>query len=145
MKTSKIEQMARLLNSLAELGFSYSEAKTLLRIERTLQRWGERMCGDGNGWGSWCIERDETTDKPYLLHHHYNHGRGKDYTTRTPIRDLEKSALARLAKLMAEHPGLVAYHQTDPRGCALYVMRREDIPSGSTLDACYTRGLAVCI
>lgn len=38
---------------------------------------------------------------------------------------------------------LVAYVQTDPRGAALYILDRKDIPEGATLDSCYSRGVAV--
>jgi hypothetical protein len=121
------------------------------RIEMTLSRWGEAMC---NGE----IQRDEKTGKPF---------RG-----RYAIADREAGALKRLEKIVsarnARHPeSLVhAYHQTDPRGCTLYVVRVSDLPdtndddmrrhSGDwplkseatrlqwALECYYTRGLAVC-
>ena len=109
----------------------------------TLQRWFELECGDGNTHGSWAIERDETTEKPYMVHHHYQHGRGKDYTSRTPIPDRETGARKRIASIMARYPGMSAYVQTDPRGCALYVLRAGDIPEGQDPDCYYSRGLPV--
>jgi hypothetical protein len=57
--------------------------------------------------------------------------------------DREKGAHKRLAVIMAQYPDHVAYIQGDPRGAALYVLRRSDIPAGSTIDACYNRGIAV--
>jgi hypothetical protein len=48
-----------LVGRLEKLGFYIEEALALRRIERTLQRWSELECGDGNNYGSWAIERDE--------------------------------------------------------------------------------------
>lgn len=98
-----------------------AQANTLRRAEKTLQRWGELECGDGNNYGSWAIERDENGEgAPYMVHHHYMHGKGKDYTTRRRIADREAGALARVAEVCSEL-GLSWFHQTDPRGCALFV------------------------
>jgi len=33
--------------------------------------------------------------------------------------------------------------QGDPRGCALYILRPDDIPAGADVASCYTRGIAV--
>lgn len=43
-----------------------------------------------------------------------------------------------------EKTGKPLYQQTDPRGCALYLIRPGDIPAGESVEAYYTRGLAVC-
>ena len=37
----------------------------------------------------------------------------------------------------------VAYHQTDPRGCAVYIVRKADIPDGADIGSRYTRGVTV--
>jgi hypothetical protein len=146
---SKFELFSRL----QALGFTYDESAALRRVEMTLQRWAETECGDGNDHGSWAIERDEKTGKPYMVHHHYTHGRGTDYTTRRPIADREAGALRRAKAIVdarnARKPfgaeNLHFYHQTDPRGCALYVLRESDIPGGTAeAETNYTRGLAVC-
>ncbi len=119
----------------------------------TLQRWAELECGDGNDHGSWAIERDEATDKPFMVHHHYLHGRGKDYTTRYAIADREAGALRRLKAIVDARnlrrsfgaENLVAYHQADPRGCMVYILHESDIPGGKAeAETNYTRGLAVC-
>lgn len=143
MTKQQAENRARLFERLAKLGFSYSESEALIRIERTLQRWGELECGDGNDYGSWAIERDEATGKPFMVRHHYRHGRGADTVTRSLIPDREKGALKRLAAIMAGKEGLQAYHQGDCRGCNLYIVRTEDL-KGRDIGSCYTVGLAVC-
>ena len=94
---------------------STGDVEALRRIEKTLHRWGELECGDGNAHASWCITRDETTGKPYMEVHPHN---GKE--RRHPVADRERGALKRLAAL-CKRLGLHFYYQTDPRGCALYV------------------------
>jgi hypothetical protein len=38
---------------------------------------------------------------------------------------------------------LETYIQTDPRGAALYILRPGDIPAGTSVESCYTRGVCV--
>src|SRR3954468_20093762 len=83
----KFELFARL----QALGFTYEEACQLRRIETTLQRWGERECGDGSDW---AIERDETTGKPYNVYH----GEGKE--RRYPVADREAGGIKRLKAIV---------------------------------------------
>ena len=93
-----------------------SEANTLRRASLTLHRWAELECGDSNDYASWGIERDETSGLPYEVR--YRHDRNT--STRTRIADREKGALARVARF-CQSKGLHFFHQTDPRGCALYI------------------------
>jgi len=136
MKKSTLQ----LFDNLRNRGFSFDECVSLRRIEMTLQRWGEQECGDSNDFCSWAIERDETTNKPYRVT--YPHDSNK--SRRTPIPDREQGALKRLQKIMASHPDFVAYHQTDCRGCNLYIIAKADLPEGCKASEYYTRGLAVC-
>jgi len=123
----------------AGIAATWDDANTLRRAELTLQRWAELECGDGNEWGSWAIERDDTGEgPPYMVHHHYAHGAGKDRVTRTRIPDREAGALRRVAEV-CRRLGCHYYHQTDPRGCALYVSAE------SLKDHDYTRGIACCV
>ena len=117
MRFTKKMKVAQFFNSMSALGFSYDEADKLRLIEKTLSRWGELECGDGNEYASWAIERDEETEKPFMIRHIYAHGNGQDRMIRTPIADREKGALKRLNAIMANYPELVSYHQGDPRGC----------------------------
>ena len=139
MRVSIKERML-VLERLGKLGLGYDEAQALRRISMTLQRWGELECGDSNEHASWAIERDEVSDKPYMVRYYHT---GDSKPRRTPVADREKGALKRLQTIMSKHPDLLAYHQTDPRGCAVYVLRKDDVPVGSSVDSVYNRGVAV--
>jgi len=89
--------------------------EALRRCSMTLHRWYEQECGDGNDHCSWAIERDETTNRPYICTYP-NTGNMR----RRSIPDRESSALRRVANLCRE-AGMFFYVQTDPRGCSLYV------------------------
>lgn len=82
-----------------------------------------------------------------MVRHHYRHGQGKDTVTRTAIPDREKGALDRLKRIMEKHPDLWAYHQSDPRGCQLYIGKRTELSplQLEQLDSYYTKGFSVCI
>ncbi|MDD5350037.1 MAG: hypothetical protein PHQ12_07485 [Chthoniobacteraceae bacterium] len=136
---TKAKARFHLYARLQALGLSYDEADQLRRIEMTLQRWGELECGDSDNYGSQHVERDETTGKTFLVYQPHT----SNERSRTPIPDREGGALKRLAKIMAAHPGLVSYHQSDPRGCALYILRKSDL-NGSPIDQVYPNGVAVC-
>lgn len=157
MSTQK--QKFDLYARLQELGFTYEEAVSLRRIEMTLSRWSEQECGDEHGR---CIERDEATNKPYMT---YDKGRNGE-RGRYPIADREAGAFRRLGDIVGTRnaresvkylPGgastspyadkIIPYHQGDPRGSALYLVKRSDlIRNGEILpiESYYTRGLAVC-
>lgn len=138
------------LDILRSLGFTRDEAEQLRRISMTLHRWHERECGDGNG----CIERDETTNKPFWLN--------STTMRRYSIPDRETGARKRLEAIIkarnertlikpsggiiteAERSGAVApYIQTDPRGAALYILRPGDVPEGKEADSYYSRGICI--
>jgi hypothetical protein len=132
-------QTIHLFSNLQSIGFTVEEALTLRKIERTFHRWAELECGDGNNYKSWAIERDEERGRPFMCMYPHD---GKSY--RTPIADREAGALRRLQKIIRRHPELEAYRQSDPRGCALYIVRKSDIPAGESVNSFYTRGVAVC-
>ncbi len=112
-KTASDYETAARLDS-AGIDIPVDDARTLRRASMTLHRWGERECGDGSG--SW-IERDETTGKPFVC---YDPGQGA--VRRYPTADREAGALRRI-QTTCERLGLHFFHQTDPRGAALYVSR----------------------
>lgn len=133
------------IERLKAAGISNDDAWTLRRISLTLHRWHELECGDSNEYGSWAIERDgdEPNSKPYMVRRHYRHGAGKDTVSRTPIPDRETGARKRLAGIMERYTQLIAYVQGDPRGAALYILRKGDVPEGAEVDSYYSRGIAV--
>jgi len=101
--------------------------------ELTLQRWAEQECGAGNDFASWSIERDEVTNKPFKCIYPHT-GKMRKYA----VNDREAGALKRIAKLCKDL-GLYFFHQTDPRGCTLYV-------SNQPLDSNrYTDGVACSV
>ena len=133
-------------DTLRALGFTIEECESLRRISMTLHRWHELECGDGNNYVSWAIERDEQTDIPYMVYHTFTEKQPR----RERIADREKGAQKRLAAILAARNGktipavaVEAYIQTDPRGAALYIIRPGDVPEGSKVDSCYSRGICV--
>lgn len=138
MNSTRTKARDEVLQRLHAAGISDEHAHALRRISMTLSRWGELECGDGNDHTSWSIERDETTGKPYMVYHPHN---GKSY--RVPIADRETGALKRLQAIMVQYQELEAYHQTDPRGAAVYLVRKSDVPKGGNIDSVYNRGIAI--
>lgn len=148
MNRREAERLARQVQVLQSLGFSYEEAEKLRRISMTLRRWHELECGDGNG----CIERAEDGEgAPYWMSAHS----GKSYR----IPDREKGAHKRLATIIGQRNGrpaivagklnaapagkVEAYIQGDPRGAALYILRPGDVPADGSAESYYTRGICV--
>lgn len=131
-----------LMNTLEGLGFTPEESQGLIRIEKTLHRWCERECGSDHG----CIERDEATGKPYWI--------DTAGTRVYAVADREKGALKRLEAILEARNArdiarstfkpLSFYYQTDCRGCALYIIRPGDVREGSSVECCYTNGIAIC-
>ena len=143
MSTTQTERY-EVLHRLDRLGIAYEDACALRRIALTLHRWFELECGDGNDYGSWAIERDEATDVPYMVHHHYRHGQGQDTTTKRRIADKETGARKRLAVILAKYPALHAYIQTDPRGASLYILTDKQLAYyNQPIDSIYNNGVAV--
>ncbi len=137
-KTQK-QNLTRLENNLCRMGINLTDVRHLLRIERALHRWHELECGTERG----AIERDEKTGRPWFRREVTNRTSGT-HVVKWIVRDMEKSNLKALAGLMKSYLHLEAYVQTDPRGCALYILRKADL-AGADINSCYTRGVAVCI
>lgn len=128
-----------MLARLERLGITSDDALALRRISMTLHRWHELECGTGDG----CIERDETTGVPYWYNANSRYLGANDRRAYRRIPDREKGALKRLAAIMAHYPTLGYHVQTDPRGCALYILRPGDVPEGKSPRGYYSRGVAV--
>lgn len=141
--TTTAKERQEIIARLTRAGVSYDHAHQLRRIAMALHRWAELECGGHNDYGAWAIERDEKTDLPYMVLHHYRRGHGQDTITKTRIADREKGALKRLGSIMQAYPDYLTYHQTDPRGCSLYLVAKQDLPEGGELDQYYNRGIAI--
>lgn len=157
MTKNEALRRARLDSYLLTLGFTDSEVASLRRINSTLQRWHELECGTDNG----VIERDEATGKPYWVSYTRRYLGANDARMRSPVADREAGALRRLASIIkarndrmpalsvvmlpdrAAPNVLTTYIQTDPRGAALYILRPGDVPAGTSVESCYTRGVCV--
>lgn len=155
MTRREAERINRQESILVSLGFTMEESNQLRRISRTLQHWFELECGYSNEYGSFSIERNETTGKPYRVtrSHHSNR------EMRFPIADRERGAMDRLREIInkrndrvlmsgnaidVKNPPLMRYYiQSDPRGAALYIIRPGDVPNGADVSAYYTRGICV--
>jgi hypothetical protein len=116
--------------TLQALGFTTTEAQALRRISITLSRWAENEC-EG------LIERDENrNNRPFWS----QPSTGRHFVA--PVADREAGAMKRLQAIFARH-SLTYYVQGDPRGVALYVIRPGDVPAGSDVESCYSRGVAI--
>ena len=129
------------LPQIISCGISIDDAKALRRISMTLRRWHEMECGDSNERMSWAIERDEKSGKPFRVV--WYHNKLDPTPLRYPVADRERGALKRLDDIMARYEDLSAYVQSDPRGCALYIIREGDVPEGKHADEYYSRGIPV--
>lgn len=133
MNRKEAIRQTELLRKLEGFGFTETEFDQLRRISMTLHRWAEHECnGD--------VEVDED-GKAYRVHQGFP---PSWKVVRYQIPNREAGALRRLAKILAQHPDFTYYHQGDPRGAALYLVRPDDIPVGSSLDSCYS-SVGVCI
>jgi len=65
---------------------------------------------------------------------HYCNG---DYTEQQHGIRLDR--LMRRAQILADNIGFLAYHQSDPRGCSLYLITKQQHKIGQ-----YSGGLAIC-
>ena len=124
-----------LMQRLGQRGLSpsFEDANTLRRAQLTLHRWTELECGNGNDHASWSIERDDITDLPYLCTYPHN----SNQVHRRRIADKERGALRRVAEV-CKRINAHFYHQTDPRGCALYVSQEP------LTESAYSNGVACC-
>lgn len=129
------EKISALQSKLKSRGIEidYGYVYKLRLAEMRLHRWCELECGDGDAYKSWAIERDETTNQPFMCIYPNS---GKNWRYR--IADREAGALRTVRKI-CEELGLRWYYQTDPRGCALYISKE-----GLNETNYSSRGYAVC-
>ncbi len=135
MTNKDAERWARVVRSIGPDAegwrISRDDLEALRRIEMTLHRWAEREC---NGE----VEVDENG----VAHATFKDSESGREREQVPNR--EAGALRRLASILTSYPHLRAYHQTDPRGCALYLYRVDDMGDRDP-DAYYNScGVAIC-
>lgn len=137
MTKREAERWANVVRVLSGEGYGISrdDLEALRRVEMTLHRWAERECNgevdvdeDGKAWNV-AIE---------------GHFGGTLTPTRWRTANREAGALRRLAAIMARYPHLRAYHQGDPRGCALYVYRKDGTEGRDPSSFYIGQGVAVC-
>jgi len=134
---------------LRDAGISLEDANALRRISMTLQRWHEAACGNSNDYASWAIVRGRKEAGEFIHdddgrpfeERHIHRGNGRAIYTAVP--DRERGAKARLAAIMTRYSEFAAYVQTDPRGCALWIVPRAAVPAGEEMMCHYTKGIAV--
>lgn len=106
--------------------FSAADWATLKQCQRTLRKWSEDECN-----GIIQYDDDGVTPRRYC-----NDRCGSPTVPGSIVIDRSESAMERARKIAAKH-GLSVYHQSDPRGCALYVYNVHDL-KGRKIDECYS-------
>lgn len=129
MNKRELQKRDHMIQALERSGIDYSDIEPLRRISMTLHRWAEHEC---NG----VIQRDDDTGKPFAY---------SDYTGKRlhAVADREAGALKRLEAYQTKYPTLNFYVQGDPRGCALYAVENNLVPTGERIDSYYSRGIAI--
>lgn len=127
MKLETIGTIARLTN----LGFCPREIQLLARYSRAMSSLDTRSC-NGDGWtgrGIWNDDDEARYEK-------------KINSIRHKAQLLCIDAAARGHDVDAG--AITAYHQSDPRGCALWIVTDIDL-DGSDIRSAYTNGVAVVL
>lgn len=110
--------------------------KRLCILEKHLHKWAEEECNGSIQWD----------DDVHTIPRRYYADRWRCYTVKGPIIPNQESKWLEEAKTLAAECGGKIYHQTDPRGCALYFYRDSDLKERSyPIDQIYsTVALACC-
>lgn len=127
-------QITKLAHIQRQLNLDVHTAYELALVERKLQRWAERECGDSNNYNSFHVEVDDDGKAWSVITPHTTGAKTRRYR----IPNQEAVALRKL-NAICERESLNFYHQSDPRGCMVYVSR-EPLDSQN-----YTNGVATYI
>lgn len=111
----------RLINygELIQAGLTPDDADAIQRISRSLHTLDERQC---NGFSNWRGDWDEEAEKK---------------------AEKREARLEAKGQEIAKRYGRLFYHQGDPRGWSVYLVKPEEL-RGYDIDAAYNHGLAVC-
>jgi len=121
MENERREEMNHRQQNFAELiqaGISASDADAFQRISRSLHKLDESLC---NGFVDWRGNWDEAAEM-----------RAEKRSNRLEGKATE----------LAQKYGFIAYHQSDPRGWSLYLVKPDQLGQYS-IDAIYNRGIGV--
>ena len=130
MNTQEMLNFARICLRLSRHGMFPEDVFKLIQCSRQMNRWGTAHCnGD--------VQTDEDTGKIYRYW-----GVGDKPPQLVSIPDRGKAILARASKIARAHH-LYVYHQSDPRGCSLYLLRRKDMKNKDNIQ--YTNGVALYV
>ncbi len=106
--------------------FSAADWASLKRLAKIIHKWNEDEC---NG----IIQYDDDGITPRRYH---NDRYGCPCVPGSAVPDKSEAAVENARKIAAKH-GLSIYHQSDPRGCSLYVYNAHDL-KGRKIDECYS-------
>ena len=109
----------------------------LCAIQKRLHQWAEQEC---NG----AIQWEEDSETGAEVPRRYGPDRYGSYTIKGPIIPNQESKLLKEADKLAAQCGGLVYHQTDPRGCALYFYRPEDLRN-YPIDQSYSTVALACV
>ena len=139
------------------INLSLADARILRRAEMTLHRWDEQRCGwstPGPYGASFALVRDEDgDDKPYLEIHPNGGAVWPPRSLKTRwerVPDRERGAIKRIEAICKKYGERYApdgtplkyYHQSDPRGAALYISSPHP---GSMNDVNYRWGVSCAV
>ena len=111
----------------------------LCAIQRRLHRWAEDECNGAIQW-----EEDPENPEQERPRRYYPDRWGSCTVKGGIIPNQEARLLKEASKLAAQCGGLV-YHQCDPRGCALYFYRPEDLQGQDCpIDSVYSMVALAC-
>jgi hypothetical protein len=112
-----------------------SAFKRLCAIQRKLHKWAEDECNGAIQW-----EDDACT-----IPRRYYPDRWGSPTLSGPVIPNQEAKLLKEAAALAAQCGGLIYHQSDPRGCALYFYRESDLAGRRfPIDQCYSSVALAC-
>lgn len=118
-----VSNFLALCECLEPYGLSDRDVEQLLLYARILNRWGVLQASgitSRDGQYTRYIDRDDDGKVYYIKMHRY----GLEENQEREIRDMEQITLNQIEDMMRRtNPTLRAYHQTDPRGVSLYLLK----------------------
>lgn len=113
------------INKLGLTGYRWNQ---LRRAEMALHSWAEQEC---NGE----IQREDESGRP----RRYRRSQYGDFTERGGFIVDSEAHYLKEAKRHAKAAGFQVYHQSDCRGCSLYIYKQSDLDEAVARDEIYRR------